>query len=814
MEENGNDNKRFFWVHLGSPPPNKLFLSLTSHVLSMVLPPSSSTQSQSIQQHQPIKQELEETLGCSISDEWWEACCQAVQESQQQSLPTHPQSSTPRTSQPIDRFLTHLLHSDLRDVVSSDTSATSRRNENNSRQTTTTRIIGPTQPSCPKVELQNVRCLLQIEDWVDVSLGMETRILQENNSNQNTVNNNNNNHSNNNHHRTGMTQSSSSSSCLKLILTNGQIPTIVPSTSLTNIILAMEVTPMGGRQQQHHRQTHHLHHPSMITAGCKVLIHGHVIIRYGILQLHAGNSTLLGGQVLESVEKRRNIIEQIQKDGMVGIDPTIRALIGNQAEEDDNDHEENDVRNNDDDDDEQQQRHDRNQRNTIARREVVIPRLPVPTRPPLTEQQPQHQHHPPLIPSISTRGPHTVTPYSTTNMSRRTIDGSTANTINNNNGTIWSPPPAVALHRETAPPSTLIPPPSSSPPSTTSSSSTSLFNPTAHPPSMVHRRTMGPTSSSGSQTTAAAPDVTMATTTTMNPYQSRTMRLQPPPTATSSSVPTNTTISTTTTASSSENRIPIPFSLAPAPIATGQQQVWEASPPKGAAPSTACNPYAATSTGTTTGTTTVPLQATRTIPTQSNASSGATNTTTTSQHPQTISFADLYTLLQRIMVQPNASSLPSSLPSTSWLVDMKQLGTSIHFNIGKEKIGKKNKVYHFEMHATFGLPSNSSSSTTSINNTTTPVIACQIPSHCIEPYFERSPVELRALSRRDKVTSQGMTHRGGERVKQVFLDPIRTWRATLLIRSNHNGNNATINAGTSVRWDDIMAPILSIEPVD
>jgi hypothetical protein len=134
---------------------------------------------------------------------------------------------------------------------------------------------------------------------------------------------------------------------------------------------------------------------------------------------------------------------------------------------------------------------------------------------------------------------------------------------------------------------------------------------------------------------------------------------------------------------------------------------------------------------------------------------------------------------------------------------MKQWGTSIHFNIGKEKIGKKTKVYHFEMHATFG--DGSVGGDENINEVV--VVACHLPSQWIEPLFEKSPSELRALSRTDKASSQDIATRGGERVRQIFFEPVRTWKASLIPTIID-----TMIPGT--RLDDIATPILVLEPIE
>ena len=88
-------------------------------------------------------------------------------------------------------------------------------------------------------------------------------------------------------------------------------------------IIAMEIIPIPNLSVHSH-------------AGIKVILHGPIDIRWGILSLHPGNATVLGGQVSELVELQHKAVQQAKRLAGVGMDPTIKALIGTAPEVDEN----------------------------------------------------------------------------------------------------------------------------------------------------------------------------------------------------------------------------------------------------------------------------------------------------------------------------------------------------------------------------------------------------------------------------------------------------------------------------------------------
>ena len=472
-----------------------------------------------------------------------------------------------------------------------------------------------------------------------------------------------------------------------------------------------------------------------IEAGCKLLLHGHVHVKYGMLQLHGGNAILLGGHVPVLVQKRKLVLEQLQKEGMVGVDPTIRALIGTHSAEEEND---------DDDDDDENDKDPADESFVMGGNGVGVGMgMGVPQDGQVVGAVPNHRTYYPPPPTIATR---------------RTAPAPDA------------PAPAQAPLAPQRPP--LMDRPGESPP---------VVAPLVphHPP-------------------PAPPPPPLRTTT--NPYH-----------------PSTSTVPAT--------RNPL-LAGAPSPAI-------RTTPHLPTAPVATYNPYTplpATTMNSTAATVIHPHSTRAPFSTPAPAPLRTTNTPS----PTRIAFAELYALLHRRLVVDDpfrpSSTIAAPTPSCCWLVDMKQWGTSIYFNVGKEKRmtgteKKKNKVYHFEMRATFGIMShNHNHNQNNSEQLPQQLIACQLPSTLIEPLFEASPSQLRTLARTDKAASQVITIRGGEKVRQVFFEPIRTWKATLLLSSssphskddNNDDNDANVNmdSGAERRLDDISDPILVLEPFE
>jgi hypothetical protein len=112
--------------------------------------------------------------------------------------------------------------------------------------------------------------------------------------------------------------------CLKLLLSDGYYQDGQPVEAASeqenrplqqtrDLIIAMEVTTIPKLAVQS-------------PAGIKALLKGPIIVRHGVLQLHAGNLVVIGGQVQELVAIQKQTMQQARR--LAGVDPTIRALIG------------------------------------------------------------------------------------------------------------------------------------------------------------------------------------------------------------------------------------------------------------------------------------------------------------------------------------------------------------------------------------------------------------------------------------------------------------------------------------------------------
>jgi hypothetical protein len=143
---------------------------------------------------------------------------------------------------------------------------------------------------------ESFRLMTQLEEVVDVSRNAESRLSGNGAGNQ-------------------------QNRCLKLCLSDGYYDdgTVYPrenEASQNQAMIAMEVTPI----------------PNLSInskAGLKILLHGPIDIRWGVLMLHEGNSLVMGGNVKELAETQAKALEEAKKQAGVGVDPTIRALIWN-----------------------------------------------------------------------------------------------------------------------------------------------------------------------------------------------------------------------------------------------------------------------------------------------------------------------------------------------------------------------------------------------------------------------------------------------------------------------------------------------------
>jgi hypothetical protein len=168
-----------------------------------------------------------------------------------------------------------------------------------------------------------------------------------------------------------------------------------------------------------------------------------------------------------------------------------------------------------------------------------------------------------------------------------------------------------------------------------------------------------------------------------------------------------------------------------------------------------------------------------------------------------MTFANLRKLLEQLVQN---RQMYESYIGLAFRVQLVKKGGQMHFNIEKNKAYKKkdksSKKYEIAIHNTFG-------SSSSITDTATPaVLACKLPSHLVEPYFEKSPADLRTLSREQREVGQRIAAQGGEHVKEAFFGE-RYWKATLFPTADDVFANS--GAGQSYNLENVKSPILLLE---
>jgi hypothetical protein len=255
-----------------------------------------------------VRRDLREKVGIRPSEHWWSDCLSAL--------------SLRRNSPQADDVLEQILHHDLRDVVRAF-------EENNLVDLPSVGLRQAIQQSQQgphyRADLPaSFALLVQVEEFLDISTNAMKRL------------------------ELGPTASADpspvgnqSKRCLKLAYTDGyESRTGTPFYNENQppqddaVMVAMEIQPIPDLS-------------SHSNAGLKVLLKGPLTIRRGVAFWHPGNTTVIGGRVAALVEIQRQALSQAKRLAGVGVDPTIRALIGTQSnlveEEDEGEHESGDV---------------------------------------------------------------------------------------------------------------------------------------------------------------------------------------------------------------------------------------------------------------------------------------------------------------------------------------------------------------------------------------------------------------------------------------------------------------------------------------
>jgi hypothetical protein len=313
-----------------------------------------------------VRDQLESEAGVSPSIRWLEQCVRHIRG---YVIP----SNTPpiRDQAEVESIWDQIRHSDLRNVIrepsSSDynsnvaaetgnnTAATapamqlrqaiSQSKMNYSSSNAANNSNSTNNFSRNKAVLpQNFQLMIQLEEVVDGSQNSEQRLASMGGNNSlttsssNNSNQYNNNNSNNNNNRSEKWRS------LKMVFSDGYYSNGLRTYNdnnnndddqENNVLYAMEISPITNLS-------------TASVPGTKILLHGPITIRHGMLQLNDENAFVIGGQVPSWREIWTKAREKALREGGVGVDPTIKALIwnplmGNEEEVDEGEGESGDV---------------------------------------------------------------------------------------------------------------------------------------------------------------------------------------------------------------------------------------------------------------------------------------------------------------------------------------------------------------------------------------------------------------------------------------------------------------------------------------
>ena len=239
---------------------------------------------------------LQQIAGIEPSSHWLEACRNEL------TLVSGTNNVSP------DAILEQILHHDLRDVVR-QLDNNNNNNNNTASSCTAARELRRAQHQSMQASHnykatlpENFRLLVQVEEFLDVSVNAEVRLA------------------------VGPASTSAPTAvgnqqnrCLKMVYSDGHYPNTenTPQSQQQDVFfLAMELAPIPSLSVQSY-------------AGIKVLLTGPMEFRHGMALWHEGNTTVLGGQVEDLVHVQRKALQQAKLVAGVGVDPTIKALIWN-----------------------------------------------------------------------------------------------------------------------------------------------------------------------------------------------------------------------------------------------------------------------------------------------------------------------------------------------------------------------------------------------------------------------------------------------------------------------------------------------------
>lgn len=318
-----------------------------------------------------VRDQLESEAGVSPSISWLEQCVRHIRGHNGNNNNNDVISSSNIDQAETESIWDQIRHSDLRNVIREPSSSNNNSNAASGATINTAANAAAMQlrqaisqskmtnsssnaanngnssnNSRNKAVLpQNFQLMIQLEEVVDGTQNSEQRlasmgannslIASSSNNNSNQYNNSNSSNNNNNNNRSEKWRS------LKMVFSDGYYSNGLRTYSNNNnneennVLYAMEISPITNLS-------------TASVPGTKILLHGPITIRHGMLQLNDENAFVIGGQVPSWREIWTKAREKALREGGVGVDPTIKALIwnplmGNEEEVDEGDGESGDV---------------------------------------------------------------------------------------------------------------------------------------------------------------------------------------------------------------------------------------------------------------------------------------------------------------------------------------------------------------------------------------------------------------------------------------------------------------------------------------
>lgn len=634
------------------------------------------------------RRSLAEKVGVRPSEHWLTDCWAAL------SLERNPPHA--------DDVLEQILHHDLRDVV-----RTFDRNDGASDDASLPSVqlrqaLRQSQQATHqfKAELSaNFQLLVQIEEVLDISANAMKR-LEYGPTNSNTD---------------PAPVGNSGKRCLKIAYSDGYTATGEPfydENHPSELLVAMEVQPI----------------PELSVfsrAGLKILLKGPLTLRRGVCLLHAGNTTIIGGSVAALVEMQMSALQQAKRLAGVGVDPTVRALIGTQpleTEEENNDegeHESGDV--------------------------PAAPPAPPPgpraTVPPPQPDVANHQR-PILPPVVATHRP--APPVRDASASVNPYDASARNVA----------PPRDTRESHTPPNR----PPNSSNPYVANRTLTSQSMSPPYP-----RSNTNPYSSNRSNRSDS-----------MSPPNPRPAVSHGMSQGSSSSSTTTTTTTTTTTAASHSQPVRNPYGSTnnvsrPRPPANpyARSQVnSQSTAPVARPPPPVLQPVV------------LPDSPDAVMILDDDEVSKVADDSTESMQVETseiqtnssdsaIPFSELLVSVRNLVLS-TPEAYRQGVREKEWIAELRLSGPRVDFNVvSKKTAGSKKKEYEYRLVFKFGGGEDSSQ-----------LVTCQLDSPFVEKFLQYTPADLRKLRKTQANEANNISKEGGNRIQKHIKVP-RKYRVTL-----------------------------------